>query len=529
MNLTFANLQYSEGKTISQLFAVTFLSFLRHEKGITIRGVDLKNMVAEIAEEIDTDQIFSEYIDYIIRNSLETYHYTKKMLRRGKVTKKSIFKKMEKEGFIQEAFSLEGATVFDQDEMNIGWHIFKLNEIKKDVKKHRCVQTEEENGEVCSVCGLVRGKKRDITEAVSLSADKCWRPLGSYEQLKGCDRCAGTLGLLSNIAFLWRINILGKKRYVLVPTFHIDTNDPKIIDEINMHLDLLGLFRRRTRGKTSTDYVFNSLHAQPIIAKIIQDGLLDLSVYLQSESQGVYTTDSIMSVERVRRIAAFVVFLNKHLPAIRYEASAEGKKEEESRILSDIAYLWSKKGEKDALCEFFTRMGSSQRRISFEVVKKVLGGEKEMRVEYFRNPEKLGEMNEYEWDNPLVRISTFLVAEKANQFSLEGKKPDQAINAPMAILSSIPQKEKNKAIRKFLEEVTSKGRSYILSHMCDPEEFLSQYSTALRACTTTQLKEIARYMRMFANTYMYKKMEEKERIFKETVHELGYEVRQVMK
>jgi len=529
MNLIFPNLQYSEGKVISQLFEVSFLSFLRDEKGIAIQRVNLENMTAEVLEEVNIDQMFSEYIDYIIENSLETYHYTKKLLRRGKITREHDYKKKKTDAFIQETFGLEGATVVDQDEMNLMWHISKLNEIRETIKKNRCVQTEGEKGRVCAVCGLVKSRKRDITEAISLSADKMWRPLGSYEQLKACSKCAGTLGLLSNIAFLWRINILGKgmkKRYVLVPAFQMDSNDPGIIDEISMYLNLLGLFRRRTRGITSTDHIFNSLRAQPIIARIVRDRILDLSVYSQSSGpQGTYTTDSIVGPEKVRRIAEFVVFLNKYFPTVRHSASARGRKEEESRILSDTAYLWSRKGEKDALCEFFNRMGSVQRMMTFDLVKEILGGAKKMKTEYFRNPEKIGEMNEYEWDNPLVRISTFFVAERAFKFEREGKTPDQAINAPMAILSSIPEKEKTKSIRKFLEATTSRGRSYILNQIANPEEFLSQYSEALRACSIIQLKEIARYMRMFANTYRYKKGEEKDKIFRETIRELGYELK----
>jgi hypothetical protein len=528
MDLVFPNLQYLEGKTISQLFAVNFLSFLRNEEAITVKEVDLKNMSARIVERINLDQIFSEYIDYTIKNSLEMYHYTTRMLKRGKPTREDYFRKREKEIFIQEIFDLEGATVHNQDEMNLAWHLSKLNEIKKDIRKYRCIQTKEENREVCSACGLAKSGKGDITEAISLSADKWWKPLGySYKQLEGCDRCADTLSLLSNMVLLWRINILGKKgknRYVLVPIFRTNTRDPRIIDEINKYLSLLGLFRMRTRGTTSTDHIFNSLSAQPIISKILQQELIDLNVYVQSSSsQGGFVTDNVVSPRKVRRIAEFVVFLNRYFPRIHYRADAKGKGN--SRILSNIAYIWSKYGEKTALCELFTQMSLFEGRVVFDVVREILGGARKMKVEYFKNPEKIGEMKEYEWDNPLVRISTFLVAEKANQFSLEGKRSDQAINAPMAILSSIPEKEKNKAIRKFLEEITSKGRSHILSQISDSERFLSQYSTTLRACSTAQLKEIARYMRMFANTYMYKKKEEKEKIFRETILELGYELK----
>jgi hypothetical protein len=528
MDLVFPNLQYLEGKTISQLFVVNFLSFLRNEEGITIEEVDLRNMTARVVETIDLDQIFSEYIDYTMKNSLEVYHYTTRMLKRGKPTREDYFRKREKEVFIQDIFSLEGATVYSQDEMNLAWHLSKLNELKKNVEKHRCVQTKEENGEVCSACGLVKSRKGDITEAISLSADKWWKPLGySYKQLEGCDRCADTLSLLSNMVFLWRINILGKKRknrYVLVPFFRISTSNPRIIDEINRYLGLLGLFRMRTTGTTSTDHIFNSLSAQPIISKILQQELIDLNVYTQSSSsQGGFVTDNVVSPKKVRRIAEFVVFLNRYFPRIHYRADATGKGN--SRILSNIAYIWSRHGKRNALCELFTKTSLFEGKVVFDVVREVLGGARKMKVEYFKNPEKIGEMKEYEWDNPLVRISTFLVAERANQFSLSGKRSDQAINAPMAILSSIPEKEKNKAIRKFLEEITSKGRSHILSQISDSEGFLSQYSTILRACSTAQLKEMARYMRMFANTYMYKKKEEKEKTFRETILELGYELK----
>ncbi|MFQ6119875.1 MAG: hypothetical protein ACE5KE_08310, partial [Methanosarcinales archaeon] len=376
-------------------------------------------------------------------------------------------------------------------------------------------------GKVCSVCGLVEGSKDDITEAISLVADKCWKPLGSYEQLKGCVRCAYVLGLISNLLSLWRINILGKDRktrYVVVPKFIINTiNEPKVIDEINEYLNFLGLFRVRAIGNTSIDYIFNSLRAQPIIAKIVNDKLIDLNIYTQSATgQGGYVTENAISSGKVRKIAEFAVFVNKNFP--KYPYADGNSKNKISRVLSDVTYLWAIKGKNDALCELFT-----QTKTNFDLVKRILGGERKMKVEYFKNPEKIKEMNEYEWDNPLVRISTFFVAERANKFSSEGKKPDQAINTPMALFNSIPEKEKTKTIRKFLEEITSRGKSYILDQINKPEEFLSEYSKALNICSIKQLKEIVRYMRMFANTYMYKKSEEKNKIIKNTILELEYE------
>ncbi|WP_174591214.1 hypothetical protein [Methanocella conradii] len=84
MKLIFPNLQNDEGKTICQLFAVDFLTFLRNQ-GIIIKKVDLNNMVSEIDGSIDLDKYFNEYLDLIITESLQSYNYTSKLIGRGKV------------------------------------------------------------------------------------------------------------------------------------------------------------------------------------------------------------------------------------------------------------------------------------------------------------------------------------------------------------------------------------------------------------------------------------------------------------
>ncbi|HKZ38279.1 MAG TPA: hypothetical protein VJ184_11550, partial [Chryseolinea sp.] len=146
----------------------------------------------------------------------------------------------------------------------------------------------------------------------------------------------------------------------------------------------------------------------------------------------------------------------------------------------------------------------------------------------FRNNEVIQNMNEYEWDNPLVRVSTFFVAERANEENKKKIRGDRArdvqqvINSPMALFNSIPEKEKNKTIRKFIEEITENGRSQFLGRVDRPEDFRTEFSKALNVCKPEQLKEIVRSMRMFANTYQYKKAEEKDAILKETLEKLGY-------
>lgn len=96
----------------------------------------------------------------------------------------------------------------------------------------------------------------------------------------------------------------------------------------------------------------------------------------------------------------------------------------------------------------------------------------------------------------------------------------------MALFNSIPEKEKNKTIRLYIEEITNNGKSPVLSRIDRPEEFLSDFSKALNYCDTKRLKEIVRYMRVFTNTYQYKKAEEKDAILKETLEKLGYSLKQ---
>jgi hypothetical protein len=172
------------------------------------------------------------------------------------------------------------------------------------------------------------------------------------------------------------------------------------------------------------------------------------------------------------------------------------------------------------MLHFFTETSTD-----FDVLLEVLGGG-EMKIEYFKNKDAIQNMNEYEWDNPLVRVSTFFVAERAYQAKKDGKKPEQAINSPMALFNSIPEKEKNKTIRQYIEEITNNGKSPVLSRIDRPEEFLSDFSKALNYCDTKRLKEIVRYMRVFTNTYQYKKAEEKDAILKETLEKLGYSLKQ---
>ncbi len=519
MRLAFPNLQYQEGRTISQLFTVDFLSFLRDD-GIPVKSVDLNNMEAEVDSTVDLDSHFNKYIDRLFRDTLGCYHYTTKMLSRGKV---DIAKKAKKlDDFTRSIFEpTENVKLSDMREKLFAGHITTLNEIKENIKDYRCVQADTETGTVCSVCGLVNGKKSDITERISLVSDKCWKPLGQYEQLKGCVRCASVLGLISNLQSLWRINITGKgrqTRYVVIPKFKINTTEPAVIEEIERYLNLLGIFRVRATGKTSTDYIFNSFRAQPIIAKIVAGGNLDLMIYTQSATgQGGFVTENAISSEKVRKIAEFAVDINRHFPRNLVYADAGAKLGSFPRALSDATYLYIMRGKDKAWCEFFT-----QTKENFDIVMKVLGDGK-MKVEYFKTPDAIRDMDEYEWDNPLVRISTFFVAERAQQFRTEGKKPDQAINSPMALFNSIPKGEKTKKIREFLADVTNNGKSYLLSSIGEPEEFLSTFSKALNACNPQQLKEMVRYMRMFANTFIYRS--DKERYHKETIEELGYTFR----
>lgn len=151
-----------------------------------------------------------------------------------------------------------------------------------------------------------------------------------------------------------------------------------------------------------------------------------------------------------------------------------------------------------------------------------------MKIEYFKNPESIKDMNEYEWDNPLVRISTFFVAERAQQFRKDGKKSDQAINSPMALFNSIPENEKSKTVRQFIDEITNHGDNYFLKSIDRSEDFLSEFSKALNACKVEQLKEMVRYMRMFANSFMYRKAEEKTKYHHEAVKELGYNIKEAI-
>jgi hypothetical protein len=529
MKLIFPNLQNEEGKTICQLFTVDFLKFLQ-EKGAKVKMVDLNNMVSELEGALDLDKSFDEYLNKVFDDGLLSYNYTSKLIGRGKVDiAKKVANPDKVSDFTKRIFEPSGDEFEfkDMGERLFAGHIEGLHSIRNDIddiESHRCVQSGDEKGSVCNVCGLVEGKKSDITERISLVADKCWKPLGQYEQLKGCRRCAYVLGLISNMRFLWRVNISGKNgkaRYSVVPRFKIDTKEPIIIDKIIEYSSYLGLFRTRMYGTTSFDYILNSLKVQPIIAKIVADGEINLMVFSQSATgQGGFVTENVISSQKIQQIAKFAMFLNKYFPKSPYSDGGAQLKTF-SRIISDTAYIYTTKGRSEAMCRFFMDISTD-----FDVLldAEVLGG-KVMKVEYFKNKEAIQNMNEYEWDNPLVRVSTFFVAERAYQAKKDGKKPEQAINSPMALFNSIPEKEKNKTIRQYIEEITNNGKSPVLGRIDRPEEFLSDFSKALNYCDTKRLKEIVRYMRVFTNTYQYKKAEEKDAILKETLEKLGYSLK----
>jgi hypothetical protein len=522
MKLIFPNLQNEEGKTICQLFSVDFLNFLQ-KKGTKVKMIDLNNMVSELEGAIDLDKSFDEYLNKVFEEGLLSYNYTSKLIKRGKGDIAKKVKDMNKVSeFTKKIFEPSGDEFkFEDRERLFAGHIEGLHSIRNEIEieSHRCVQSSDEKGSVCNVCGLVEGKRSDITERISLVADKCWKPLGQYEQLKGCRRCAYVLGLISNMRFLWRVNISGKNgkaRYSVVPRFKIDTKEPIIIDKIIEYSSYFGLFRTRKYGTTSVDYLLNSLKVQPIIAKIVADGEISLMVFSQSVTgQGTFVTDNVISSQKIQQIAKFVMFLNEYFPKLPY-SDGGAPLDKYPRIISDTAYICTTKGKSVAMLHFFTEISTD-----FDVLLEVLGGG-EMKIEYFKNKEAIQNMNEYEWDNPLVRVSTFFVAERAYQAKKDGKKPEQAINSPMALFNSIPEKEKNKTIRQYIEEITNNGKSPVLSRIDRPEEFLSDFSKALNYCDTKRLKEIVRYMRVFTNTYQYKKAEEKDAILKETLEKLGY-------
>ncbi len=530
MKLIFPNLQNEEGKTICQLFAVDFLKFLQ-EKGAKVKMVDLTNMVSELDVAVDLDKSFDEYLNKVFEDGLLSYNYTSKLIGRGKVDiAKKVANPDKVSDFTKRIFEQSGDE-FDFKDMGerlFAGHIEGLHSIRidiKDLNAHRCVQNADEKGSVCNVCGLVEGKKSDITERISLVADKCWKPLGPYEQLKGCKRCTYVLGLISNMRFLWRVNISGKNgkaRYSVVPKFRIDTKKPVIIDKILENSSYFGLFRTRRYGTTSVDYLLNSLKVQPIIARIVADGEISLMVFSQSATgQGGFVTENVIGSQKIQQIAKFAMFLNKYFPKSPY-ADGGAQLKTLPQIISEAAYIYTTKGRSEAMCRFFMDINTD-----FDVLldAEVLGG-KVMKVEYFKNKEAIQNMNEYEWDNPLVRVSTFFVAERAYQAKKDGKKPEQAINSPMALFNSIPEKERNKTIRQYIEEITNNGKSPVLSRIDRPEEFLSDFSKALNYCDTKRLKEIVRYMRVFTNTYQYKKAEEKDAILKETLEKLGYSLKQ---
>ena len=521
MKLIFPNLQNEEGKTICQLFAVDFLKYLQ-DSGIRIIMVDLNNMISELESTIDLDKTFDSYLNKVFDESLQSYNFTSKLIGRGKVDiAKKVTNPKKVSEFTKRIFEKSGDDViFDNmGEKLFAGHIEALHSIRKDIKNYRCVQNDNEKGNVCNVCGLVEGKKSDITERISLVADKCWKPLGQYEQLKGCIRCSHVLGLISNMRFLWRTNISGKNgkaRYSVVPKFKINTTEPTLIDKVIEDSTYFGLFRSSFRGTTSLDYILNSLKAQPIIAKIVADDEMSLLVFIQSATgQGGFVTENVLSSQKIQKIAKFVVFLNKYFPKLPYADGGEPL-DSLSRIISDTAYIFTTKGKSAAMCRFFTEITAD-----FDILLEVLGGEK-MKIEYFRNKESIQIMNEYEWDNPLVRVSTFFVAQRANEAKKDGKKPEQAINSPMALFNSIPEKEKTKTIRQFITEITNNGKSPILHRIDRPEDFISEFSKALNYCDTKQLKEIVRYMRVFANTYQFKQGQEKDTILANTLQELGY-------
>lgn len=525
MKLIFPNLQNEEGKTICQLFAVDFLKFLQEKKDAKVKMVDLTNMVSELEGAVDLDKSFDEYLNKVFEDGLLSYNYTSKLIGRGKVDiAKKVSNSDKVSDFTKRIFEPSGDE-FDFKDMGerlFAGHIEGLHSIRIDIKAHRCVQNADEKGSVCNVCGLVEGKKSDITERISLVADKCWKPLGPYEQLKGCKRCTYVLGLISNMRFLWRVNISGKNgkaRYSVVPKFKIDTEEPVIIDRILENASYFGLFRTRKYGTTSLDYLLNSLKAQPIIAKIVADDEISLMVFSQSATgQGGFVTENVIGSQKIQQIARFAMFLNKYFPKSPY-SDGGAPLDKDARIISDTAYICTTKGKSAAMLHFFTEISTD-----FDVLKEVLGGG-EMKIEYFKNKDAIQNMNEYEWDNPLVRVSTFFVAERAYQAKKEGKKPEQAINSPMALFNSIPEKEKNKTIRLYIEEITNNGKSPVLSRIDRPEEFLSDFSKALNYCDTKQLKEIVRYMRVFTNSYQYKKVGEKDAILKETLEKLKYSLK----
>jgi hypothetical protein len=263
MKLIFPNLQNEEGKTICQLFAVDFLKFLQ-DKGAKVKMVDLTNMVSELEGAIDLDKSFEEYLNKVFDEGLLSYNYTSKLIKRGKGDIAKKVKDMNKVSeFTKQIFEPSGDEFkFEDREKLFAGHIEGLHSIGNKIESHRCIQSSDEKGSVCNVCGLVEGKKSDITERISLVADKCWKPLGTYEQLKGCERCTYVLGLISNMRFLWRVNISGKNgkaRYSVVPKFKIETKEPVIIDKILENASYFGLFRTRKYGTTSLDYLLNCI------------------------------------------------------------------------------------------------------------------------------------------------------------------------------------------------------------------------------------------------------------------------------
>lgn len=525
MKLVFPNLQNDEGKTICQLFTIDFLKFLR-DRNVIIKNVDLNNMVSEIEGSIDLDKIFNDYLDLVFTEGLQSYHYTSKLIGRGKVDiAKKVSNPKKVSDFTKKIFEQSGEEyVFkDMGEKLFAGHIEALNEIKKDIKSNRCVQSEDETGSVCNVCGLVEGKRELLTERISLVGDKCWKPQSiSYNNLEACKRCGSVLGLISNMRFLWRINISGKGgdvRYSIVPIYRIDTTDPSIIDTIIDYNAYFGLFRTKTSGTTSYDYLLNSLRSQPILAKIVADNEMGLLVFIQSATgQGGFVTENVISPQKLRKLAKFAVFLNSNFPKL---PSADGGSSFEiSKIISESAYVYATKGKNAAMIVFFEGVNAD-----FDTVKTILGGDS-MKVEYFKGKEAIQNMDEYEWDNPLVRISTFFVAERAHQAKKNEKKPEQAINSPMALFNSIPVKEKSKIVRKYIDQITDGGKSPILNRIDRPEEFLTEFIKALNECRPDQLKEIARFMRIFANMYQYKKSDYRDKIVTDTLKELGYSLKQ---
>lgn len=537
MKLIFPNLQNDEGKTICQLFAVDFLTFLR-KKDVNILKVDLINMECVIDNSINLDDVFCKYIDSIIFDSLKSYSYTIKMLKRGKtdISKKVKDTKKSKRSnkisqFTKNIFeSSEENIIFnDNDEALFAAHVEALYLIKNKIKDYRCVQSDDEVGDVCNVCGLVEGKKGTttetiITERISLVGDKCWKQYKSDENLPACTRCSYVLGLISNMRFLWRVNIYGKKgetRYVVVPKYNTSTTDPSIIDEINKYHSYFGLFRTKSLGTTSIDYILNSLKAQPIISKIVADRKINFNVFIQSKStmQGGYITENILGPNKIQMIAEFASFLNEYFPKIPY-ADRNSAPRDASRIISEAAYIYTTKGKNAALQRFFDGM-----KVDFEIILKIIGGGS-IKVEYFKGNGAIQTMDDYEWDNPLVRISTFFVVERAYQANKDGKKSEQAINSPMALFNSIPLKEKSKIVRKYVDQITDGGKSPILNRIDRSEDFLTEFIKALNECRPDQLKEIARFMRIFANMYQYKKTDYRDKIVSDTIEKLGYSFKQ---